>query len=110
MLAFRIVEEQDAEFRMVAGQRLPIRLAITFNRTILGAHAISTTPKRVDSVQLWRSGEGYPLFKNWLVVSCVLGSRQSKRLPCSGTVSGSDRLSNGPDPKRNRKSLDNFTF
>lgn len=27
MLAFRIVEEQDAEFRMVAGQRLAIRLA-----------------------------------------------------------------------------------
>ena len=38
MLAFRVVEEQDAALRMAAGQRLAIRLAITFNRTILGAH------------------------------------------------------------------------
>jgi serine protease Do len=33
------------------------------------------------------------LFKDWVVVSCVLGIGESKWLPCSGTVPRSDRLS-----------------
>ena len=39
-----------------------------------------------------------------------LGSGQFEWLPCSGTVPGSDRLSNGSDPKRNRQTSENFYF
>jgi len=47
---------------------------------------------------------------NWWVASCIPGSGQFEWLPCNGTVPGSDHLSNGSDPKRNRQTLGNFYF
>src|SRR5437667_8472719 len=87
------------------------RLAMKIlNRAVLGAlDGISIAAERFCFVHLWCSSK-CSLFKDWCVVSCISGTGQFEWLRCSGTVPGSDRLSNGPHPKWNRQSLDDSYF